>query len=627
MKKMTVDGPSPLPSPIGRGSVWEILHWEPTTFAKGYLLLLGALFFLWPVVVGIPIGALRFLWIACAAVLSLMSAVALDRSLRASKPHALTMPPLVCIGLFLLCVLLMLYGATIPLLAFSDEASIAVPSLTILGKIARATTWTGLFIIVEVGFSLLPIALGMMRRAWIILVFALMVAIACAAAFLLPESQMMVRYPPLVHFVQAFAGATTFGALAYLRTPNVFWTFALGLTLWEWKAWPAAARIAAFTGILLGPLGWTYRTVLYQACGELTLGMLASLFLAKIIIDQREQDARGALLGVVSALWFLYRPTALAGVIAIFLLLGLLRRWRALRSTFLVSAPAIVAWLILAPIFTASYGSFTEGFPLQSAAAQALPALVATFRALPLNLDPAALGILLLTTLFALALGSRETRTLLGCSWLLALATAVLQQLTAGPVFVGVARYNILLLLPLGVGIGGLVHLMERITLPGKTGLVPRLAPLLGLLSLAVLIWITPYDFVEFAQVLRARSADIYRTPTEGYLPVPLLTAVRVHANDPHLVVLAPQTTFIDLLVAIGELTAAQRSAITERSQHWTTASTDRPVIIQAPVLTHYGPNLSPKREEFLKEARAWALQQPHHSVVRLGTEETIFVP
>ncbi len=626
---------------------WTILHWRPDIFVHAFLLLLGALFFLWPVSAGIPGVQLRIFWIILAAVLCLGSGFALMKALHKAAPITFTMPAAVCVGLLAFCTLLFLYGEPIPPLAFSDEATIAIPSLTLLGHIAHYTTWIGLFVIVCVAWSLLPIFLDVLTKRWAIVTFLGMVCIGIIAAFLLPESRSFVRYPPLVHLMQAYAMATVFGALDYLRTPNILWTFMLGMAIWEWRVWPPAARIGAFLAIILGPLGWTYRVALFQACGELTLGIIAAFLLAAIFLDPKKQQALGGFLGALFALWFLYRPTSLAAIVASIVVLVIFSRGRAALTTSLVAFPVIAAWLLLSPIYTASYGFFgNEPSQLSDIFTHGLLTPILTMiRALPTNLHPLGLTILLGSSLLTLLHGRREDRILLGCAWLMALSTAAAQQFTAGAVFWGIGRYNILLLLPLSVGVGGLFSLERGATLPSSPHAVRSMpareevvaeralrahhdiiGPILGLASIAALLIITPFDFIEYTQHLRATSPDIYREPTEGYLALPIIDAAREHLKEPNLVILAPQYTFLDLFVATGELTIPERDAIIKRSQGWTPSSPDRPILIQAPTITSYRPNLSKEQVNALDGARIWALVQNDHTIKRLGVEETVIV-
>ncbi len=602
-----------------RESEWEILHWRPEMIVHGYLLLLGTLFFLWPVSAGIPGMKLRITWIVCATVFCLLSAWALERSLRSAKPVTVKMPQSVCLGLIALAVLLLLYGATIPILTFSDEATIALPSLTLLKHIAHFTTWIGLFVIVNIVWSLLPIFLDVLTRRWAIICFIGLALFALMTAQFLPESRFLVRYPPLVHLMQAFSTASTFGALSYLRTPNMFWTILLGMALWEWRTWPPAARIAAFLAILLGPLGWTYRTVLFQACGEITLGMIAVLLLAGIFLERKHEKTLGAFLGAIFALWFLYRPTSLAAIVASLIALALFRRRSAAFTTASVALPVVAAWLLLSPIYTASYGFFSPGeSQLQDLAAEGFfRPLFIMLQSLPANFHIVALVILIGTSALTLLLGERNSRILLLTAWLIALPPSIGQQMTSGDAFHGVARYNILLLLPLGLAVGNLF-------VPSRLRLV---GPIIGLACIAALFVITPFDFIDYTQRLRASSIDIYRTPPEGYLALPVQNAVDKYLREPHLVVLAPQSTFLDLFVATGELTVPERSAIMERSPRWTPDSPDRPILIQAPVGTSYRPNLTERQEDNLRVAREWGLLQPNHRIEKLGIEEIVIVP
>lgn len=599
-----------------------VLQCRPRTIAHAYLLLLGVLFFLWPVSAGIPGLGLRLAWISITLVLCIVSGLAFSRSLQGLENIHITMPRGALLGLLLFCVLLAWYGFAIPPLAFSDEATIPLPSLTLVGKATRLLTWPGLLASAAVTLIVGILALQRFSQGVIIAMLCAMALGALFLALILPQSLSMVRYPPLVHLMQSLGTLLTGGSLSLLRMQNVLWTLLLGIALWQWRAWPSAARIAAFFAMMLGPLGWTYRLALYQACGELTLGVTSVLLLTTIIREPKHERACGGMLGAVSALWCLERPTALAAIVSAWTLLLVLRRLKACGWTVGVSAPVIAAWLLLAPLFTASYGLESSAFADLAREGFLTPLLVA-LRSLPMNFHPLGLVVLIGAPALVLFLGRRQERRMLAIAWVLVAPAAAMQHMVAGEVFYGVGRYNVLLLLPLGLGVASLVAIGVRTS----RGVIRYAGLSAAIACLMLLLWITPFDFVRYTQELRASSMDIYRAPTEGYLALPIVDVARRYSAEENLVVLSPQYIFLDLFVASGELTLHKRDAIIRRSQAWTESSPDRPVLVQAPVATTYRPNLTKAQEDRLRAARVWALLQPEHRTEKLGMEETVVVP
>ncbi len=591
----------------------------PRTLANGTLLLLGALFFLWPVVAGIPGVHLRLVWIAVTAGLCLLSDEMLRRSLRNAPELKLAVPTALPPALIAGCLALLAYGTTIPLLAFGDEITIALPALGIGWKLAHVIGWVGLFFSAAACIAAGALIATYCSRAWTVVLFLLMACAAAGIAYVLPETSSLVRYPPLVNGLQLLSTIITGGSTTLLRMPNVLWTLLLAISVWQ-MPWKTSAKIALIAGMTLGPLGWTYRIALFQACGEITLGLIAALLLAGLL-EQKDRRGIAGLLGVIHALWFLERPTAIAALLGSIVLLWIFGRRKDSWTVAAVALPVVGAWLLLSPLYTASYGFGAAGAAAGGSVLSRIlspdPFIVAA-QSLPLNLHPLALAVLLLTTVLCFLRGSRPQRLLLLSAWVMAVTTAALQHPLAGDVFRGVARYNILLILPLGLGIG---MLMQGIRLP------KGLSQLLSALALFALLVITPFDFVAYTQMLRATFKDIYHTPTEGYLAMPIEHITKEFITEPHLIIIAPQYTFLDLFVATGKLSPAQRSDLIHRSQAWTPASPDRPVLVQAPITTSYRPNLSAEAEERLRAAHEWALKQKDHRIIKLGIEETVVVP
>lgn len=591
------------------------LTFEAQTLANAYGLLCAGLLFLWPVVTGIPGIESRFLWLSIALPMLLLSFTLLTHALKGIGPLHWHLPPWsICGGLIVITGMILAYTTSIPPLAFSDELTIAIPGVTVAYKLASFLGWPMLItltVLLCVGGFALPQRCN--HRCMVGLVFALwLVAVTMALTGI--ESGLALRYPPVMHAVQLFATILTAGSPLLLRAPNVLWTMLLGLMLWQLlPEWPTRAKIGMFAAILLGPLGWTYRIVLYQACAELTVGATTTLLLWHMVRGSERRDLAGAM-GATFGLWFLIRPTSLAALAGALLLLALLRRWKDILWALSVALPIIVAWLALSPLFTAQYNLTSSGMLPTS-----LLPLSEALRALPRNFHPIGLAILLSTSFFALFAGSREQRLLLLAAWSIALPPALLQHLLAGPTFYGVARYNVLLLLPQACAIGMLFA--------GLTT-YKRLGVALGTVSLLALLWITPFRFASFLQEERATSKDIYRTPSEGYLPLPLQQTLEelLPLEKETIVIVAPHYTLLDFFVARHTLTLAERSSIIARSRAWSQDSTVRPVVIQAPTVAPYQPNLTQEEEDRLRSARIWALKQPHH-ILRYGMEETIIAP
>lgn len=582
----------------------------PGSLAVGYALLLGACLFLWPVVAGIPSVYLRFGWIALAFICVFVSAYAVARL--DDAPLRLTAVSVPWKTLGAVSIALATYGWLLPPLTFSDEVTIALPGFTVAHHLAAPLGWMPVWLAVALTAGIVTILMRSGAKSVAAFVVAGMALVACVVASSGLQSGLAIRYPPLVHVIQLFSTALAGGSPWLLRVPNLLWTCALITTVWNaLKEWPRLARAALCLGMVLGPLGWTYRTALFQACGELTLALWLTLLLAS---RSSWTNRRVLLVGVVGALWVLYRPTGLAPVTASLLLLAILgHRPEAWRAAWIIG-PVVAAWFVLSPLYAATYSFVGE----QSAVVHAglrtpwVP-LLAMLRALPINLHPAGLAVLVLSSALAFALGDRVHRSLLGWAWCIALASSVPQQLLVGDLFTGVARMNVLLLVPLGMSIGCLATMR-------MTGKIAAAA------ALAALVAVTPFGFARYTQHLRATSVDIYREPIEAYVALPLSRALDdVLRRSTAPTVLAPEYNILDLHVAMGTLTLAERDAIIARSAAWVPASIDRPVVVQAPVEAGYVPSVTTATEERLRVAREWAVRQ-QHDVYRLGSEEALVV-
>jgi hypothetical protein len=348
----------------------------------------------------------------------------------------------------------------------------------------------------------------------------------------------------------------------------------------------------------------------------------AILLLSKLLADE-ESDRTAALLGITFSAWFLYRPSSLTPILATTALLILLPHTR--RSALIiagVTAPIVACWLFLSPYYTFQY-SLGEKVSHGTIALlfKMIAGIMAATRALPTNLSAPVLGILLGSTGIAFLIGTPSHRRLLFSSVFIAVINGFMQNAIINDIYYGVARYNILLLVPLGLSLGVIAN-------AGHSLMARTAWQSIASASALFLILVTPFNFREYTQLLRSESPDIYRTPPEGYLASPLYRATEQMLKTTRSFAIAtPGSQYLDLFVAQGMLTAAERSAIMEKSNAWTHATHERPVIVQGPITASYQPNLTPEHEAALREARAWALTQSGITVVREGLEEAIIVP
>lgn len=591
------------------------IAFDASLLAKIYGVLCAGLLFVWPVVAGIPGIESRLLWLSIALPLLLLSFTLLTHALKGVGRLQWQLPPWsIRGGLVVLTGVILAYTTTIPPLAFSDELTIAIPGITVAYSIAAMMGWPILIALLLLGILGFLFFLPRWSHRAVLSIIFICWLVGVGVALTGIQSGLALRYPPVMHAMQVFSTILTAGVPTLLRTPNALWTILLGLTIWTLlPRWTTTAKIGIFAALMLGPLGWTYRIALYQACAELTIGLAAALLLWQLI-EQRNRREIASITGAIFGLWFLTRPTSLAALTGSICLLVLLRRWKEIRWMLAVAAPLIIAWLALSPLFTAQYHLTSSGMLPTS-----LLPLWEALLALPKNFTPLGLVVLLLPSIILFFAGSPSQRLLLFSAWCIALPPALLQHLLAGSTFYGVGRYNVLLLLPEALAIGMLLMGTLRWKQMGKW---------LGAFCVLLLLWITPWHFASFLQELRASSDDIYRTPAEGYLPFalqPTLSDLLPTTKDT-IVVLAPHYTVLDFFVATRVITLAERTFIIERSRDWSPASTARPVIIQAPTIASYQPNLTAEEEGRLRDARAWALDQPHQ-IVLYGTEETIIVP
>jgi glycosyltransferase involved in cell wall biosynthesis len=591
-----------------------------TAVAGSYAFLLGAGLFIWPVVVGIPLWWMRAGWILAALVLTLCSIVAAFRIAGKEAPLKIGALnwfetwPLIIGSLLLLPIL-----TAVPPHAFSDETNVAIPALTIFHRASQIVPWPVLFagaIIFLFWFVSMPL-----RRFKV--VAGLMLAFAVFSlfiAFLIPETSVLsVRYPPLVHLVQSVTTLLTAGDWHFIRLPNLLWTLLLLPVIWYGRpSWSVWQRYVLFAGLLLGPLAWSFRTELYQACGELTFGLAACLLLDQLL---KSRDRRVMLLtGIVLALWVLYRPTAIIAIGLILFVLVILRRFREALGLAAITLPPAIAWLSLYPLYRYDFLLSGQGlFPAAQNSASFLQAMALFFSSLPLTMHPAVFAILILTTLVVLFVGGRDERRLLLIAWLIAFPLVFLQQMVLPADIRGYARYDLLMHLPLAVGLGIVAGL----------GFKKKLGGLIALVAVIVLIFVTPWNIEAYRQQVRTGPwQEMYRHPTAGETSLPVAkVALEMIKQGQRPIIVAPDSGFLELTVAGRLITPEERTEMLAAGNNWTTDQTARPVLVQAPTVTTYRPNIPLSREEFLKSARDWALKQPGHLVVRSGIEEVVIVP
>jgi hypothetical protein len=594
---------------------------ETHPLSVAYLLVFGACIFVWPVVLGIPSVPLRFAWIAVAFALLCGSGVFLQRALAHSPGRVFRARPLPWWLLILTCVALSPALFFVPPHAFSDESTIAIPSLTVLGHIARFIGWP-LMNAGAIAVIAAVIFLSRMLKLWQAMTIVALMALGAGALAVLSHSvtNLATRFPPVVHLLQSLVMGIGQGDLAMMRGVNILWTILLGVTLWHCTpGWNTVGRIVAFAALILGPMGWIYHVSLYQACGEITLGLCAALLVSAMIQDPKKQ-AWAPYAAIIFSVWMLYRPTAVIAIALCIVLLWLTRRRQAAKVIMLVAGPVACIWLALYPTYHYSF-ILNPGkgalFPAADMGQPLLP-LLTTIQALPGQFHPLVIGLLLLSSCVVFLRGSNAWRITLGVAWLIGLSTSGVQQLIQLPVYWGYPRFNILLLLPLAVGLAGVCSL-PSLSRKLQIGFAAIIVVLLGA--------VTPFDTVSFAHRLRVDSPAIYKTTTGGDSPLPVAVITeRILARYPKAVFVIPDGTYFDLYVASGLLTVRQRSELLARGKAWTPESPDRPVIVQAPVVTSYGPNVPDEYADRLRAAREWALAQPKYQVMKMGLEEVVVV-
>jgi hypothetical protein len=582
-----------------------------------YLLFLGASFFLWPVSLGIPLVPLRVVWIVFALPLIFLSAQGLSFALREAAVPAWNLRHVPWWLLALVIPVLSYPLVTVPLRTFSDEILIAMPSLAFGYVLAEWFSWPGLMV---VALGAAGMAIFVIRKAplsIVRLILTAMAALAILLALFAPHTISFVnRFPPVVHLLGSLSVLLTAGSVHLLRLPNLIWTLVAMLAIWhmrpEWNVWH---KSMLFVGLLLGPLGWMFHITLYQACGEVTLALIA-VFLTTTILRQPHARLAGYL-GMTLSLWMLYRPTSFIAALTIVGLLFLSRKWREAWQTAWIFLPISLLWIALYPLYNTGY--LLQGDSLFPAAKSVLSLLVpirAFLFSLPYTLHQAVLIMAILLTAWTEWRGAAEQRTLLRVAWVVTLVTSLSQHLITLPILYGYVRFSNLLAVPVAIAFSGLFQTPFTIR--------RRLACIAALLLFIVA---TPFDAVRFAQTI-LQEEDVIHTFTAGAdVPLPFTNvALDIVSEHPQTVLLVPDSALLELAVATRRITTEQRKAIILRSEEWQLGDTDRPVIIQAPSST-YLPTITAAWEKRLRAARTWALEQPGSSRIRLGVEEAIIVP
>lgn len=507
-----------------------------------------------------------------------------------------------------------------PITFFSDEEAITIPALSLLSRIAAIAGWPAVTSVTACGIGLIVWKYRMLRtwHVWILSGCLLAATITLGMMIDRPYA-LLVRFPPLIHFIQLAATALSAGTPSLFRLANAGWTIALGLVAWRLLPnWPKSARLTLAVAACLTPLGWTYHLLLFQACGEVALGLLTILLLTQLL--QRPDGERLALyVGTALSAWILYRPTALALAVTTVALLFVLRRRQAAWNIALIAFPVGLVWVAVYATGVFQYSFLSSGSASERTFAIMEP-LAKLLIALPEQLSLSGMLILIAGSIAVLWRRPSE-RPLLLLAWLFAIVYTAMHALLTLDRWYGYGRFNILMMLPLAVCAGSLVAWAH-----GKRWREYGT----GITVIAALALQTPWNFVGFLQSSRDVSLldRIERTVTGGVDPTPLPSIVEQHlANVDTMIVISPSHAFLDLLIARGLLTPVQRSSLIKRSHEWNPSLPNRPVLIQAPPDGRtYRTNISEVDEKFLLDAAAWAAIQTNKEIFSLGEEKVIVV-
>lgn len=567
-----------------------------------YALVLGAGFLLWPVSLGVPAGMPRVVWVLAAAGCAGFSILMARRAAEGGETAEVdtARAPWWLIGLIVLPALAA--GVRMPLTIFGDEETIMLPTLTLSHMIADRIGWIPLVV-----GTLVALAAGVwfVRRfperflLWVIAAFTV-IALVVAVAVGRTESE-FVRYPPLVHLTQGLITVFTGGHPSLFRLQTIAWWVLTGLAFWHlMPQWPRTARFLAFLVIGLTPLGWIYHVLLYQSSGEMFFASSSALLIGQTL-TRADRAGRGGMAGMAFGLWILYRPTALAPAAACAIVLFLLGYRRAARDIACIALPVGLLWILVYLIGSFQYDFLQPGGGRMWTFASLLVPIRETLWMLPSQLTVPGL-IVLVAGSFFLARTERARYLPLFAVWVIALVNTGVHQLLTIERWQGYGRFSALMILPLAFVVAGFWG-------QGKWG---RLCA--GIVTLVLAVFV-PWNIGSFMQEMRTVPPDrVERTVTGGLMPTVLPSVVDdlLRRGKPPAVMLAPSYAFLDLFIARGFLSVADRTAIKARSDAWQPGDAVRPLIVHAPQPpVHFLGNLPAEQEKRLRDAAAWVASQP----------------
>jgi hypothetical protein len=591
---------------------------------NGYALLLGACFFIWPTSVGFEGLPMRLIWIFIALAMSLVSIIAFSKSSNQIPKFKLSPKNFPFATVLILCAVLATIVIKIPFTFFSDEAGISIPSLALLEKVAEMITWPGVILSSLVLAGLFLWACKRLSLRHILMIIAGMAVFSVIIAISIPKTSILVlRYPPLVHLLQSIGTVASAGHLDAIRLPNIIWVFLLAYGIWQiTPSWNLLSRSLACIAVLLTPLGWSYHVMLYRACGEMTLGLIIVILLGRILASHEDEERLSPLVGALFALWAIYRQTSIAAfAMSMFILIIFKKRQGAFRATC-IAGP--IAFLMISAYVL---GSFQYSFSLSGRVSDATipiitPVLQTAIR-LPAQLHPVGIIILLLGSALVFLRCSKTIKFTLLTAWAIGITNASVQQIVVPEIWTGYGRFNVLLLLPLAIVMAGIA---SKEFAPKKI----RIA-IAGLATLA-LVLITPFDFVSYANSIRSLpKEEIFHSALAGESPSPMPRVVRQFLEEgiTEMVILQPDSSYLDLFIAKGLLTPEERSNLIQISIDWSpekSSGPGSPILVQAPHgdMT-YQPNKTPEWEQKLIDSAEFLRKLPGVSEVRLG-EEVVYV-
>lgn len=582
-----------------------------------YAILLIATLLWCPVFLGIPNGPRRVMWVILAIVCIICSwKVARSHTICAKK----SVNTMHISWLLFVVVLALAVGVSgvFPVTFFGDEDTIALLANTLVHHLVAHAGWIGLNSLLFGSTALLFVYRNRLRKwhVWFVIFVSGAITLLTAATST-QTIGLMVRYPPIVHLAQTIATILSFGELSFLRVVNVGWTVLLGFVCWYgFPRWTWLSRLLLLITICSTPLGWSYRILLYQSCGELTLGLLVLSFfyVSKSTLKQDQQYA--AMLGMILSVWILLRPTAIIfiGISALVFLFK--NEWRSAITIVGISGPIGLLW---ACVYV--FGSFQYPF-LNSSSQRSFP-VIEPLRQAALHLPEQLTWpiIFIVTSVIAVVWYKRaEYRFLIGISWLFGISNTVLHQLLTLPQWYGYGRFSALLMIPVGITIACGAQALRG----------HRLQLVYACLCVLILWWSTPWNIVKFLQDNRQYQLliSMENSVTGGVIPTPLPIVLRQYMkHKDSFIILSPNYSFLDFYIANGALSVSDRNDILHRSKQWKLGDPNRPVLIQSPTsASTYRPNITEEEERRLREAARWALKEPTLRVEVYGNEKTLIV-